>query len=339
MQHHDTTKGKRRRLEPKRARLEQLRKETVRQVLAGTCVRVATRQSGFGRTSVYGWLARYRQGGWAALSSRKITGRRHRLDAAQRASVCQSVTTQTPLDCGLSSALWTRSLVGQLVERRFQVHVSRASINRLLVELGLAGHGLPFRRSGVSAERRISRPGKTIWRRSSETPLRNSKTATPISDLCSEAKRCQAEIIFLEMACGIVPAGDSTASTAVAHRLVLGIHPQGQIQFMASGDRREADAVCEFIRRLMRARLRPVFLVTSQTDFEKDAAVRECVSSFRGKLRLCVHPAAHETDGQASARSATPEAPRAVGVPVLALPVLSLGCPPPSAPQPRLIQE
>jgi transposase len=56
-------------------------------VRAGMPIDEAARATGMGRATLYRWLAREQTGGPAALSDRPRSGRRRKLDAAQRAEV------------------------------------------------------------------------------------------------------------------------------------------------------------------------------------------------------------------------------------------------------------
>jgi len=61
--------------------LTELRKRAVASVQDGQSPEVVAVAFGINRVTMYGWLARYRDGGWAALDARKRGGRKPKLDA------------------------------------------------------------------------------------------------------------------------------------------------------------------------------------------------------------------------------------------------------------------
>src|SRR5918996_1893945 len=63
--------------------LEQLRIRAVRQVEQGTHPEDVAAALGMTRAAVYGWLAKYREGGLEALKARPVPGRPPRLSGAQ----------------------------------------------------------------------------------------------------------------------------------------------------------------------------------------------------------------------------------------------------------------
>ncbi|MFO7601832.1 MAG: helix-turn-helix domain-containing protein, partial [Candidatus Desulfacyla sp.] len=92
---------------------------------------------GINRATMYGWLARYRDGGWGALDARKRGGRKPKLDPKAIRWIYKTVTEKNPLQLEFTFALWTAKMIGQVIYSKFGVKLSKSSVCRLLVQLGL----------------------------------------------------------------------------------------------------------------------------------------------------------------------------------------------------------
>lgn len=286
-----------------RGSLERLRKEAVQQVLAGASPRAVAQRFGFGHSFIYGWLAKYRQGGWEALKSRRITGRRHRLTEEQRAWVCEALARKTPLECMLSSVLWTHRLVGDLIQREFQIRLSPVSVGRLLRKAGFAWCKPWSRAPGHEAGL------MDHWRRTDYRAIR------------SLAWQTRAEIVFLDISAtedgepgGDVFANDQpTTDVLFRRRFICGVSPRGRIRFMMGSGRNGESCLGEFIRRLMQETARPVFLIIPGGMTEAESLVQACVASFDGRLRLFVRPTALTPDAALDGQQPAGESRRAGG--------------------------
>jgi transposase len=117
--------------------LTELRKRAVLSVQSGESPELVARVMGVSRQAVYGWLAKYRSGGWHMLDAKKRGGRRPKLDAKALRWVYQTVTMKNPLQLKFTFALWTAKMVGELIGQRFGIKLSKASVCRLLAQLGL----------------------------------------------------------------------------------------------------------------------------------------------------------------------------------------------------------
>ena len=93
---------------------------------------------GASRTTVCLWVKAYRQEGEAGLVSKpKGRPKGGKLTAKQIASIKKSVLGKNPEQLRLPGLLWTRELVGFLIERRFGIRLSRWTVGRHLKEWGL----------------------------------------------------------------------------------------------------------------------------------------------------------------------------------------------------------
>ena len=75
---------------------------------------------------------------WMVGSGRSETGRRKpKLNGKAMQWIYRTVTQKNPLQLKFTFALWTAKMVGQLIDQRFGVKLSKASVCRLLNQLGL----------------------------------------------------------------------------------------------------------------------------------------------------------------------------------------------------------
>jgi transposase len=118
--------------------LEVLRLRAVEQVQAGAHPEDVARTLGLHRKTVYGWLAKFREGGRDALAARPVPGRPPKLSGAQIARLYELIVGADPAQFSFEFALWTREMVRQVIRREFKVALSVVSVGRLLRTMGLS---------------------------------------------------------------------------------------------------------------------------------------------------------------------------------------------------------
>jgi transposase len=118
--------------------LEQLRLRAVRQLEQGAHPDEVAAGLGMTRAAVYSWLAKYREGGLAALRAKPVPGRPPKLQGQQLARLHGLVVGNDPRQLRFAFALWTRAMIRELIRREFHVSLSEVSVGRLLRKLGLS---------------------------------------------------------------------------------------------------------------------------------------------------------------------------------------------------------
>jgi transposase len=122
-----------------RSAQDDIRKKAVNAVVTGKMTQTQAAQIfGISRPTVCIWVNAYRREGEKALQSkpkgRPVGGK---LTKAQEASIRKSVLGKNPGQLRLPGLLWTRDLVGELIERRFGLSLSRWTVGRYLRRWGL----------------------------------------------------------------------------------------------------------------------------------------------------------------------------------------------------------
>jgi len=94
---------------------------------------------GVGERQVRRWHKRYRQGGWKALEKRR-RGRDAQsqmlLTAGQQARLVEAIRSACPDQLRIPGLLWTRSAVGELIERECGVRLDLSTVGRYLRRWG-----------------------------------------------------------------------------------------------------------------------------------------------------------------------------------------------------------
>ena len=98
--------------------LEQMRFRAVDAVESGVHPEDVAASLGMGRGTVYGWLAKYREGGREALRARPVPGRAPTLSGEQMRRLYALIAGADPRQLEFGFALWTRDLVRELIRDR-----------------------------------------------------------------------------------------------------------------------------------------------------------------------------------------------------------------------------
>ena len=118
--------------------LEVLRLRAVEQVGAGAHPEDVAQTLGLHRKTVYGWLAKYREGDKGALLAKPVPGRPPKLAGPQLSRLYALIAGKDPRQMQFEFALWTREMVREVIRREFGVALSVVSAGRLLRKLGLS---------------------------------------------------------------------------------------------------------------------------------------------------------------------------------------------------------
>jgi transposase len=119
--------------------LEAIRLMAVERVREGELPSSVVASYGFSRTAIYKWIkAASTPGiGLEALRSMPATGRPRSLAPRQEQQVFRWVNGCDPRQYGLDFGLWTRSIVADLIERKFAIRLGVTAVGELLAKLGL----------------------------------------------------------------------------------------------------------------------------------------------------------------------------------------------------------
>jgi transposase len=265
--------------------LEAIRIRAVQSVEAGESPEDVIRTLGFGRTVIYNWLAKYREGGIDALRAKVISGRPSKMTGRQLQWVYKTVTGKSPLQLRFEFALWTRSMIRELIREKFGVRLSEVSVGRMLRKLGLSPQK-PLRRAYERDPELVK-----IWRKKQFPEIRRlakKKRATLyFSDEAGVRSDFHAGTTWaLKGQTPIVPA----TGQRFGMNLISAISPRGDFRFMTVEGRMNAEKFIEFLKRLIHNAPHPVFLVVDRHPSHRAKKVLAFVRSTEGRLRLFFLP-------------------------------------------------
>ena len=92
---------------------------------------------GYGRSTVFGWVHKYSEGGLRELATKRRSGCPPRLNPRQRAQLERDLVGTDPRPLRFAIALWTREMVAELIAVKFDVVMSVSAVGRMLRRMGL----------------------------------------------------------------------------------------------------------------------------------------------------------------------------------------------------------
>lgn len=258
-----------------------VRKRAVASVHEGHSPEVVAKTMGIARATMYGWLARYRDGGWGSLDARKRGGRPPKLDGRALQWIFRTVTMKNPLQMKFTYALWTAKMIGKMIHDRFGVSLSKASVCRLLAQLGLT-------------------PQRPIWRAYQQKPEEVQNWLNKEFPKIRSLARKEKALIFFGDEAGVRSDHHAGTTWAVQGKtpivsstgarfglnMISAVSAQGEFRFMVIRGKVGAARFIEFIKRLVHGSDRKIFLIVDGHPSHKARKVSTFIESKPIKKRF-----------------------------------------------------
>ena len=263
---------------------EEIRKRAVSRVLAGESPAAVIEALGFHRSVIYDWLKQYRRYGEGGLETKPISGRPRKFDEALWADELRELI-RPPRQLDFDDALWTRDMIRELLKRQFRVKVSPRTVSNILKRLDIT----------------VQRPRLKAVEQDPEAVKQWLQEGWPA--IRAEAKVAGAVVYF----------GDESNLRSDAHRgttwgikgetpvvpktgrrfslnLLSAVSPRGELRFMVTDKRVNAETFIEFLHRLLAGAERPIYLVLDGHPVHRSKKVRQFVERQDGRLKLFTLP-------------------------------------------------
>src|SRR3954447_25398931 len=266
--------------------LEAMRLRAVDAVESGVHPEDVAASLGMGRGTVYGWLAKYREGGRDALKARPVPGRPPKLSGEQMRRLYTLIAGADPRQLEFGFALWTRDMVRTLIRREFKVSRSAVSVGRLLRNLGLS-------------------PQRPLWRAWQADPDAVARWKEEEVPGIRARARAEGATIYFGDEAGIrsdyhagttwAPVGQTPVVKATGARhslnMISAVTAKGLLRFSTYTGSLTGARFIEFCRKLLHDTDGPVYLVVDGHPTHRSKLVKEFVASTDARVRLFVLPA------------------------------------------------
>src|SRR6516165_9295764 len=234
------------------------------------------------------WCSRYDRGGRAALpgdrSGRPI-GSGRLLDEGQEQGIREVIETKTPQESGISSALWTRHAVRELIHQRVGIRLPIRTVGEYLRRWGYTPQK-PVRKAyrqdpkavaewldktyPAIEERAAKEGGEIHW--GDETGVRST---------CQHSR-------------GYAHPGETPELTVPGSRfsvnMISTVTNQGEVRWMISTGRMDAALFIEFLTRLIAGAAKKIFLIVDHLSVHEAAAVDQWLADKTDRIEIFYLP-------------------------------------------------
>jgi transposase len=266
----------------RRAEQQWQRMQGVELVKAGYHVNDVAKLFSVSSRAVFQWLAAFSKSGHAGLVAKEGAGRPPKLNAVQMQWIATTVRDNTPDQLGLDFGLWTLPLIGDLIERQYNMKLSLPTLGKIMAQLGFTPQR-PLRRAYEQ-----------------DAALVQQWVDQDLPELEARAKQLGAHIMYADEASmrtdyhagttwapqGKTPIVKTCGSRGSSVKMISAISSTGHLEFMIAEGTTTGEVFKGFLQQLMVGATQPVMLVVDGASVHKAKVVKEYVESTKGKLEL-----------------------------------------------------
>jgi transposase len=231
---------------------------------------------GLSRGTIYDWINRFREHGYAGLDTKKAPGAEPTVTTEMDAWLKQTVLESTPEDYGYDTTLWTCDLLAQQLSERFGVHVIGATINHHLHQLDLTYQQptyLPREQDPAAVERFINEEFRKLQRLANKIGADIGFEDEAGVDLRERSGKTWG-------ARGIRPDVFVTGKRGRLNVLSV-VTAQGELRYHVTEKSINSEEYIRFLEQLMAGRTRPLILIVDRASFHRSRLVRTFVPLLR----------------------------------------------------------
>jgi transposase len=268
-----------------KAAMHTIRMQAVKAVREGRQVADVAETFGVNERTMYTWLAKYADGGQNALVSKPKSGRPPKLTSKQMRWIARTVRDETPQQMKLPYALWTLSLIQELIHRRLDISLSLSSVGRIMKILGFS-------------------PQKPLYQAWQQDPVRVKRWEKEDFPAIQEEARKKGAMLYFADESGLrsdyhsgttwAPKGETPVVEVTGRRfslnMISAVSPGGRFRFMVHEGTVTAKVFKQFLERLMAGATKPIFLIVDGHPTHRSKLVRDFVASTNGRLQLFFLP-------------------------------------------------
>jgi len=238
---------------------------------------------GFSRTTIYKWIAAASAPGVGlkALLSRPATGRPRTLSSRQEEQVFRWINGRDPRQYGFDFGLWTRSVVADLIERKFGIRLGVTTVGGILAELGLTPQK-PLQRAYQRDPEAIEK-----WQRETFPAISRQAKASGGEVYFWDESGFRADTVHgktwsLKGQTPVIDRPGQRQSISAASA----VNANGAFWYCTYQGGLNTDLFVDLLKRMMRNRKRSVHLVVDGLPAHRTALVKAYVASTNGLLTL-----------------------------------------------------
>lgn len=259
--------------------------DAVAAVQRGETVETVARVFGVGVSTLFQWLARYRQGGWDTLRDGSRSGRKKKLTAAMIKWIYDAITMKNPMQFQFDFCLWTLGIIRNIIKKTYSIDLSKASISRLMKQIGL------------SAQRPVF---KAVQQNPKEVD-KYLKERYP--EIRAKAKRNGAEIFFIDEAAFRSDHHSGTTWSPIGETPVIPEHrgrfgaksisaisARGKMYFRIFEGSMDKEGFIDFLKKLRRDVGKPIIVIADCASYHKANVVKDYVAGTQGDVELELLP-------------------------------------------------